>query len=106
MSPEECEILKLAAKAAGLSLYKEDLFETGLAIDTGNSNIILWNPLHNRAQVFELAAVLGLVVDFSKCAAGLPWSTHVVWIDDLCDNATAACRAIVFAAAEIGKKMQ
>lgn len=98
------ELLELAAKAAGIDapdfthgngafVYKEPYKKN-------------WNPLTDDGDALRLAVKLGLLVDCaSHCARPLPDS--IEWQEgsgpDSCANTR---RAIVRAAAEIGKEMK
>lgn len=100
------ELLELAAKAAGFLNWTwrgESLFvETGHSRgDTG----FHWNPLTDDGDALRLAVKLGLLVDCaSACARPLPDS--VEWQEASGpDDYAAVRRAIVCAAAEIGKAM-
>ena len=85
------ELLELAAKAAG---YKKRFV-----------HYLGWNPLIDDGDALRLAVKLGLVVDCSRPSAGEPWKQHAIWLDELMSNAELTRRAIVRAAAEIGRSM-
>lgn len=107
MKNSECELLELAAKAAGYK-YSDLVFsdETGLVLlgEYAHKN---WNPLRNDGDALRLAVKLGFDID--RTAVG--WITirqvqeclsfASVRIDD--DAYTATRLAIVQAAAEIGR---
>ena len=96
------ELLEAAAKAAGI--------EFGWIHDTPRIRAEMgwtpWNPLTDDGDALRLAVTLGLVVDFSRPSAGEPYKQHHIWLDEHCDNATLTRRAIVRAAAEIGRSMK
>ena len=105
----ERKLLELAAKAAGIS-YKAwvkdwDGYE-GLGIDGDARNLTIWNPLTDDGDALRLAVKLNLLVDCcSHSARGLPDSLG--WRDgEGIDPYSATRRAIVRAAAEIGKDMK
>jgi hypothetical protein len=106
------ELLELAAKAAGLHHcgWEEedqaitawfddprDKYEGGAWGD--------WNPLTSDEQAFRLAVKLGmeLKVTLDRCLARVPFVTG--WQDSFSsqDGAAATRRAIVRAAAEMGR---
>ena len=102
----DSELLELAAKAAGLSSTGE-VFALGLKLMQGPHNY--WNPLINSGDALELAVKLGLAVsvcinmpdgDFTVVlGSGLGGENHNT------DPYAATRRAIVRAAAEIGRSM-
>jgi hypothetical protein len=106
------ELLELAAKAAGIGLHK--WVESTNEFMTTNSNG--WNPLADDGDALRLAVKLGLDVCIDTQLEPDP-STHVVGfpdhtsrtIDDVVhhsdDPYAATRRAIVRAAAEIGRAM-
>jgi hypothetical protein len=95
------ELLELAAKAAGYKLHRSQSAMDGVLLDDQT----YWSPLTDDGDALRLAVILGLVVDCSRPSAGEPYKQHAIWLNELCDNATLTRRAIVRAAAEIGKAM-
>ena len=94
---DDRELLERAAKAAGLP----DMSGwTWVDIDTYG-----WNPLTSDRDALRLAVTLGLVVDCSRPSAGLPFYSHLHAEIAMEDRHAATRRAIVRAAAEIGKAM-
>lgn len=112
------ELLKLAAKAMGYKWNEStakkreekgivDLFITEPTIKTA------WNPLDNSQYAFDLAVKLRIDIHFIKQIKGI--YTHdraITWIDDrtrfdepMLDEMAATRRAVVRAAAEIGKQL-
>ena len=85
------ELLEFAAKAAE---YKKRFV-----------HYLGWSPLTDDGDALRLAVKLGLVVDCSRPSAGEPWKQHAIWLDELMSNAELTRRAIVRAAAEIGRSM-
>jgi hypothetical protein len=91
------ELLEAAAKAAGV---------VGFWVDAGSnvgsdSEPVIWNPLTDDADALRLAVKLGLIVE-----CGRAWiSRHgpMFGEDVLPDPYAATRRAIVRAAAEIGR---
>jgi hypothetical protein len=91
------ELLELAAKAAGLA---DGSWFDGWN-DEGRETGDYWNPLTLSGDAFELALKLGLIVE-----CGRAWiSRHgpMFGEDVLPDPYAATRRAIVRAAAEIGR---
>lgn len=97
------ELLELAAKAAGIRLNYEGQPTTGNYYDLADFN---WNPLTDDGDALRLAVKLGMGLD-------LPTQTSVYVVvnnDQLeyCknkDHYAATRRAIVRAAAEIGRTL-
>jgi len=99
---EDRELLELAAKAAG---YQVD---TGFADcplifgeDAGHDGPREWNPLEDDGDALRLAVKLKLIVEVGSC-----WLSKygpVFGEDALPDPLSATRRAIVRAAAEIGR---
>lgn len=100
---EDREMLMLAAKAAGYK-WREDIAEyrnerdiLGLWIEDVSTS---WNPLKNAGDRYRLLSKLKAIVDFDR---------QVVMIGDACihwpKDEPDEARAIVRAAAEIGKRM-
>ena len=83
MNDTDRELLELAAKAAGIRTTE------------GND---YWNPLEDDGDAFRLAVKLGLKIKGIEI---------LIIEDDLeCDRLTATRRAIVLAAAGIGREMK
>ena len=109
------ELLELAAKAAGIELLCEEFkegFKEGfiyyyykIADDTQG-----WNPLNNDGDALRLAVKLGLVVDtFVETDGGYAIASTAEIFDEEPlgnDPYAATRRAIVRAAAEIGRGME
>lgn len=99
------ELLELAAKAAGYKIAWEGGCETGwMAGGTW------WNPLSDDGDAFRLALRLPLDI----CRTNAEYAAVCVWVDHRGyfieephngDPCAATRRAIVRAAAEIGKAM-
>lgn len=56
------ELLELAAKAAGIELWHEDVFTNGLTQKVSDSGILMWNPLLKDGDALRLAVKLRLVI--------------------------------------------
>lgn len=96
------ELLELAAKAAGYWDERFDCYK-------GAAN---WNPLDDDGDALRLAVKLKLLIDTDYCCA----QANGIWFGrgdenagvshDECDPYAATRRAIVKAAAEIGRSME
>lgn len=107
------ELLELAAKAAGIKLA--DVSDDGVwafYYSDEHKGHIDWNPLKNDGDALRLAVKLGLIVEIGYAARGFlvvrtntdNWlEFREAWGDD---PYAATRRAIVRAAAEIGKEMK
>lgn len=107
------ELLEFAAKAAGYVLGPEwDCYETGIWVNgTGRGDGFLWSPLIDDGQALRLAVEMRMTVDvhlwrdevqvraYDKLRGGM---YHV---DESGETVAATRRAVVRAAAEIGKAM-
>jgi hypothetical protein len=98
------ELLELAAKAAG---YRMDV--DGLFYDPGEPTMQNWNPLTDDGDALRLAVKLQIIVgkydDYAN-AGGIGNDVDVVvWAHEEKDPYAATRRAVVRAAAEIGKGM-
>ena len=100
------ELLELAAKAAGIDLWHEDVFTNGLTQKVSANGILCWNPLTDDGDALRLAVTCGLVVDCSRPSAGEPFKRHAIWLDETMSNAELTRRAIVRATEEIGKGLR
>lgn len=111
------ELLELAAKAAGVKVFSYiDNPMWGTGINTGEVDEELWNPLANDSDALRLAVKLEMTIladpGIDGCVAAQidpPTSPLTsVWADELAepDHHAATRRAIVRAAAEIGKEMK
>lgn len=109
------ELLELAAKAAGIiALYWND----GNEVYSGGEGIIygdnaIWNPLTDDGDALRLAVKLDFRIDVDKdrawAAVTMPRHLGIDSILETNENGDpylAARRAIVRAAAEIGKSMK
>jgi hypothetical protein len=103
------EMLELAAKAAGYVIRDSTRWKNTVVcqvtLDDGSTNYVRWNPLADDGDALRLAVTCGLVVDCSRPSAGEPYKQHAIWLDETMSNAELTRRAIVRAAAEIGRRM-
>jgi hypothetical protein len=95
------ELLELAAKAAGIELWHEDVFTNGLTHKVSDNGVLCWNPLTDDGDALRLAVKLEACIDFMdrRVVAGA-WPEVVI---DFTDEDYR--RAIVRAASEIGRSM-
>jgi len=101
------ELLELAAKAAGLEIKAVWYDTTNVAlILIGAGNEGLWSPLINDGDAFRLFVKLNLWIQFEETIDA--WEYCGIRASEPYgdDNNAATRRAIVRAAAEIGKTMQ
>ena len=108
------ELLELAAKAAGIKIIR--ITDTGMPLIIGKNEDgkywDSWNPLTDDGDALRLAVKLELVIvnDFETGFSVVkPWN-HTVYVSESHSNNSdpyaATRRAIVRAAAEIGKEMK
>lgn len=105
------ELLELAAKAAGIKYTIKD----GVFVAHGNKNEppIPWNPLEDDGDALQLACKLALVVYCDEVEAWCEWGElnedleyeHHAAAEPQYQGAQSVRRAIVRAAAEIGRAM-
>ena len=106
------ELLELAAKAADIELWHEDVFTKGLTQKISQSGILCWNPLADDGDALRLAVKLDLIVSREYTEVGK--EAVVFYLNEIqhqmrCvvphgNNPYAATRlAIVRAAAEMGR---
>ncbi len=96
----ERKLLELAAKAAG---YRIKVWKESGPVCWVNDEPWIWNPLHDDGDALLLAVKLAVVVDCAAATVVAPGGRCFRWHDELCDTAALVRRAIVLAAAEIGK---
>ena len=101
------ELLELAAKGAGITVGFRN---SGMCVrKTAHSVGPAWNPLAHNGDALHLAATLGLCIRFigGRTAVVGPFIHGPSATEDHGENAISATRrAIVRAAAEIGKAMK
>lgn len=110
---EDCEMLELAAKAAGMENHhiRSDLLCEYRK--NGAVSLVEWNPLADDGDALRLAVRLRIDVSFVESQVDVCWFvpatgyTHFKseTINDAQDEREATRRAIVRAAAAIGKEM-
>lgn len=106
----DCELLELAAKAAGIfdSVDPIAVGPNGALLIRGN---VWWDPLTDDGDAFRLQVKLGLRVvcvglDHAEVDRGTD-DSRITWqaVHNACDPYAATRRAITRAAAEIGRTM-
>lgn len=97
----DSELLELAAKAAGYQPSR--VTNDGVVILRGIR--VTWKPLENDADALRLAVALGIELHFEGSGESYAvWANEIMlWTDG--NKFSATRRAIVLAAAEIGKTM-
>ena len=94
------ELLELAAKAAGAEWLK-GTYETGWWLDDG-----WWNPLTDDGDALRLAVKIGMELDIYEPRIAVRTNIGSKVLEEFKDDPYAATRrAIVRAAAEIGRTM-
>jgi hypothetical protein len=104
---DDKELLELAAKAAGFTL--EEHYDDDQYYPWCTETLAFWNPLLDDGDAFRLAAKLGLELRMSSefVIVVIPRYTDNEAFEPKNDDPYAATRrAIVRAAAEIGKEMK
>ena len=105
------ELLEAAAKAAGMSAFASGA--TGLRVShDGRRSGYIWNPLTDDGDALRLAVKLDFRIDVDRDRAWTAVMTprhlgidSILQTDDNGDPYAATRRAIVRAAAEIGKSI-
>jgi hypothetical protein len=107
---DDRELLELAAKAAGIEVFTGRFgSKHALLIDAGLNGYVPWNPLTDDGDALRLAVELGMLVNV--CIEASPHNQSYAVTDGRQamveahnrDKFSATRRAIVRAAAEIGK---
>jgi hypothetical protein len=102
------ELLELAAKAVGLELRAAIVLSDGtlrgIDVIEGGKIIHYWHPLADDGDAFRLAVTLGLDLRLSQYLPTAHDVTPGISLPDG-DAFESVRRAIVVAAAEIGRKM-
>lgn len=99
------ELLELAAKAANLRIKWDDQNQTYATCNTHGDMFDDWNPLTDDADALRLAVELRIIVEIGEVITGVH-AGHLKYISYAMHNGdpfAATRRAIVEAAAEIGK---
>lgn len=106
------ELLELAAKAVGLLPPSEGReldysVDGGLAF-CGGGEYVVWSPLTDDGDALRLAVRLRLtlLLELPRIGIGPRMDFPEVWVEEGEDEDSATRRAIVRAAAEIGKSLQ
>lgn len=103
----EQELIELAAKAAGMS--GQFLEDGGFWLNGERTpdNSTDWNPLLRDGDALRLAIALRLTLhlELPRIGIGPRMDFPEVWVEDDQDEAQEVRRAIVMAAAEIGKAL-
>ncbi|HGN0766193.1 TPA: hypothetical protein ACKRNP_002928 [Pseudomonas aeruginosa] len=96
------ELLELAARAAGFTGYGFFLGDDGIDVSDETGTRFAWNPLTEDGHALRLAVLLNLEIHSPKSNPTVMFRTaeNDVFYQDTCIR-----RAIVRAAAEIGKSM-
>jgi len=107
------ELLELAARAAGIGLFDDEHGETWRVYYTDPNNGLKrytrWNPLTNDGDALRLVVKcnLNVCVGYGSVSACLQDDGSFHRIEEIKDDPYAATRrAIVRAAAEIGRNMK
>ena len=101
------ELLELAAKAAGIEWYgmAGDDNDSCAYFDIGPDEVVKWNPLRDDGDALRLAVKLLFEIDMGRGCIAIRHSTGIKILEAFNhDPLTATRRAIVRAAAEIGRK--
>lgn len=113
----DAELLRLAAKAAGLTVWRgqwpqENMLFTRVVSTDGVVTGVEWNPLSSDADAFRLAVKLGIGTGidmqnmFITAYQQPPRDGHFTEDAHDCDPYAATRRAITRAAAAIGREMK
>lgn len=109
---DDRELLELAAKAAGIiGKWYESIYESGYELPDG-CNQPLWNPLTDDGDALRLAVKLNMPIwecaQYGRAMAEVRYGAArgEYWEPVGDDPYAATRRAIVRAAAEIGKDMK
>lgn len=114
------ELLELAAKAAGINLVCKQLLAHGMEVDAffnlfEDGRYGCWNPLEDDGDALRLAVKLGLKIEIRDGCACVEWVNpkgnparcpDYLAVPVCADPYAATRRAIVRAAAEIGKELK
>ena len=100
------ELLELAAKAAGIDAHVTEWSST--VEDDEGDYLKPWNPLTDDGDALRLAVKLGLLIDTHGLSSrvALPYQSDWTIEKHGTDPLAATRRAIVRAAAEIGRDMK
>lgn len=100
----DLKLLELAAKAVGLSFADQNVYYHGVYCNDAT----WWNPLTDDGDALRLAVKLQMEVAIfeDECHTRCMEHGQRDWFDETGDPYAATRRAIVRAAAEIGKQLQ
>ena len=98
------ELLELAAKAAGLKPATNQLGESGVC-DLYGSGWCAWNPLTDDGDALRLAISAKVDLEFGQEYTTASAYTHKGYVGAFQEKHSNTRRAIVRAAAEIGRLM-
>ena len=107
------ELLELAAKAAGIELWHEDVFTDGLTQKISDNAVLRWDPIAKDGDALQLMVSLCLEPRFLDNSHSNGAELSRVTLHNVAgivenidgDPLAATRRAIVRAAAEIGRQM-
>ena len=99
----DSDLMHLAAKAVGYTIQEAGIGFGGERLWWCDDISASWCPLTDDGDALRLATALGLVVDCSRPSAGEPYKPHGLSAGEQGDIGTLTRRAIVRAAAEIGR---
>ena len=100
------ELIELAAKSAGYTVL-DGWSEIVVQKHENNLYPHAWNPISDDGDAFRLAVKLGLSINLRHCQVLIEDSRiDSIWQTHDGDELSATRRAIVRAAAEIGKTIQ
>jgi len=107
---DDIKLLEFAAKAAGIEYNLHYGCGDALRLTSKSANALYWNPLKDDAQALRLVVKLELLLDMTAggyCAYLCPINKayYPVCEENTGDLYAATRRAIVRAAAEIGKQI-
>jgi hypothetical protein len=96
-------LLELAAKAAGIEMWHEDVFTNGLTQKVSDNGVLRWNPLTDDGDAFRLAVSLKIWPMLRHFGCDATNGEDAMTYERYKSDALAATRrAIVRAAAAIG----
>ena len=101
------ELLEMAAKAAGIDLWHEDVFTNGLTQKVSDNGVLRWNPLTDDGDALRLAVKLRMSVFHSLSDVYVVDDDGDIEVEEghKRDPLAATRRAIVRTAAKIGRQM-
>ena len=99
------ELLEFAAKAAGIEAHFEFGSANAMVLVKPRGFQVFWNPLADDADALRLLVSLKMDVCFGDNYVTVRGSAQMPIVNNAGDTAAATRRAIVRAAAAIGKEM-